>query len=79
MKDRIKKFYLDHEHTLHIIGTTAGVTTLIVAPLIANAISKGHTIVNATSWIDDDEKMWVRVEKKNGLYKHFNTDLSNIS
>ncbi len=64
MKNRIKKFYKDHEHV--VLPITVGVATFVAFAYSINHIVEGKDVERMQRRIRDDGRMEVRAVLRNG-------------
>jgi hypothetical protein len=75
MKDRLKKFYHDHEDTVHSYALAAAGIAVYTVGLV-KFVAARHEIADVARKDCDESELHVRVVKKNGKtsYWHWHTD-----
>ena len=68
MKNRIKKFYKEHENAVHVVTVFA--TFALTAAVIYKVAERGE-IEDVAKYVQDDGSVLVRVVQKNGTTKFF--------
>ena len=73
MKERIKKFYHDHEEAIISSCIAVSITTIVVARLVDDA----NKIVSVHGAKDED-RYRILIEKKNGNVRNFSIPLEKL-